>query len=220
MGFPDGVSAGWLMRPQGLSRTGDPYFRPNKDGKCAPTSSGAERQRPAGLGPVWCHRRVNILTNSWRIAIVAAAALIAAGVLVAPALSAPGKDKVYTIANYPVEASAQDAVAAKEKAHAEGQQAALGALLKRLVPVTAYNHIDSLKHLRADDFSNGVAVRSETNSRTQYIASLDFSFQPDAVRGLLQREGVPFVDEQAPRMVLVPLTAVTGEGGSVSYTPA
>ncbi len=52
-------------------------------------------------------------------------------------LAAAPRDKVYTIANYPVEATAKDAVAAKEKAHADGQQAALGALLKRLVPVTA-----------------------------------------------------------------------------------
>lgn len=123
--------------------------------------------------------------------------------------------KVFTVANYPVEATAKDAVAAKEKAHAEGQQAALGALLKRLVPVTAYNRIDYLKSVRAADLIDGVAVRSESNSSTRYIASLDFSFQADAVRDLLHREGVPFVEEQAPRMVLVPVTAAgAGEGGA------
>lgn len=131
------------------------------------------------------------------------------------ATAAGAASKAYTIANYPVDATAQNAVAAKEKAHAEGQQAAFGALLKRLVPVTAYTHLDRFKGLRAVDFVDGVAIRSETNSSTQYIASLDVSFQADAVRGLLQREGVPFVEEQAPRMVLVPVTAETqgGEGG-------
>lgn len=140
--------------------------------------------------------------------------LLCAGLL-ATFAGAPGAEaasKVYTIANYPVDATAQNAVAAKEKAHAEGQQAALGALLKRLVPVTSYSHLDRFKGVRAVDLVDGVAIRSETNSSTQYIASLDVSFQADAVRGLLQREGVPFVEEQAPRMVLVPVEAAGGEG--------
>jgi hypothetical protein len=136
------------------------------------------------------------------------------------ALAASPGDKVYTIANYPVEATAKDAVAAKERAHADGQQAALGALLKRLVPVTAYNRVDQLKNLRADDFIDGVAIRSESNSSTQYIASLDVSFQPDAVRNLLRSEGVPFVEEQAPRMVLVPVMIVADEKGGPRYRPA
>lgn len=128
--------------------------------------------------------------------------------------------KVFTVANYPVEATAENAVAAKEKAHAEGQQAALGALLKRIVPVTAYHRLDRLSALRAADFIDGVAVRSETNSRTQYIASLDFSFQADAVRDLLHREGVPYVEQQAPRMVLVPVLAQPGGEGGARFRPA
>lgn len=145
-----------------------------------------------------------------------AVAFWAAGAL--PSAAAPS-DKVFTIANYPVDATAQDAVAAKEKAHADGQQAALGALLKRLVPVTAYGRIDPLLSLRAADYLDGLAVRSESNSRTRYIASLDFSFRPDAVRELLSREGVPFVDQQAPKIVLIPVTAEASEQG-VRYRPA
>src|SRR5690606_31250819 len=45
----------------------------------------------------------------------------------------------------------------------------------------------------------------ERTSATQYVATLDFSFQPDAVRNLLTREGVPFTDEQAPQIVIVPV---------------
>ena len=81
------------------------------------------------------------------------------------------------------------------------------ACLKRLVPVTAYKRIDRLKSIKAADFVDGVAVRSERNSSTQYIANLDFSFQAKAVRDLLRREGVPFVDAQAPKTVLLPVFA-------------
>lgn len=142
------------------------------------------------------------------------------GLALAPQHAVARGSQVFTVANYPVEATAEDAVAAKAKAHSEGQQAALGALLKRIVPVTAYNRLDRLTALRAADFIDGVAVRSERNSRTRYIASLDFSFQADAVRDLLHREGVPYVEQQAPRMVLVPILTQPGGEGDEKYRPA
>ncbi len=122
-----------------------------------------------------------------------------------PALAA--KDEMtFTVANYPVEATDKNAVAAKEKALADGQNAAFRSLLKRLVPVTAYKQLARLSSVKAADMVSGVAVRSEQNSSTAYIASLDFSFQPDAVRSVLQREGIPFVQEQAPAVTLIPLS--------------
>ena len=121
-------------------------------------------------------------------------------------LRAAKDEKPFTVANYPVEASDKNAVAAKEKALADGQHAAFRSLLKRLVPVTAYKQLARLSSVKAADMVSGVAVRSEQNSSTAYIASLDFSFQPEAVRSVLQREGIPFVQEQAPAVTLVPLS--------------
>jgi hypothetical protein len=126
--------------------------------------------------------------------------------LMLPALLAsPGHaaDTVYTIGNYPVEASAENAVAAKEQAIADGQQAAFRSLLKRLVPVTQYPKLQKLASVRAAELVEGVKVRSERNSRTDYIASFDFAFQPKSIRDLLRREGIAFVDEQAPTLTLV-----------------
>ena len=133
--------------------------------------------------------------------------------LAGDANAATGANKTYTVGNYPVEAQAKNAVAAKEKAHTEGQQAAFRSLLKRIVPVTAYNRMDRLKSANAGDFIDGVAVRSERNSSTEYIAALDFSFQADSVRDLLRREGVPFIDEQAPKSILIPLMRETSGAG-------
>ena len=48
-------------------------------------------------------------------------------------------------------------------------------------------------------------MRSERNSSTDYIASFDFSFQAKGVRDLLRREGIPFIDDQAPAVTLVPV---------------
>lgn len=114
-------------------------------------------------------------------------------------------DAPYTIGNYPVEAQAKNAVAAKKQALADGKKAAFRSLLKRLVPVTAYSRIAALNDTDAVSLIEGVAVRSERNSATEYIASLDFTFQADQVRNLLRRQGVPFIDEQAPTSVIVPV---------------
>jgi hypothetical protein len=138
---------------------------------------------------------------------IGGAVLLAAAVLLWDGASCEARaaDAVFTVANYPVEARADNAVAAKEKALADGQQAAFRSLLKRLVAVTAYPRIKNLAGVRAVDLVDGVRVRSERNSTTDYIASLDFSFQSKAVRDLLRREGIPFTDEQAPAVVLVPV---------------
>lgn len=122
----------------------------------------------------------------------------------APARAAPS-DGVFTVGNYPVEAKAENAVTAKDRALADGQQAAFRSLLKRLVPVTAHARLKNIKVAKPGELLEGIRVRSERNSPTEYIASLDFSFQPRAVRNLLQQEGVPFVEEQAPAVVVIPV---------------
>lgn len=127
-----------------------------------------------------------------------------ASALTGQAALAAGSDVAYTVASYPVEASAGNAVAAKQQALADGQQAAFRSLLKRIVPVTAYKQLTRVSNVKAADLVSGVTVRSERNSATTYIANLDFAFQPDGVRSLLSRQGIPFVDEQA-----APVTVVT-----------
>jgi hypothetical protein len=128
-----------------------------------------------------------------------------------PALAT--NDDVYTVGNYPVDAQAANAVDAKKQALADGQQAAFHSLLKRLVPVTDYDRLKRLSALKASGFLEGVSVRSERNSSTRYIASLDFSFRADSVRSVLQQEGIPFIEDQAREIVVVPV--VRNPDGSI-----
>jgi hypothetical protein len=131
-------------------------------------------------------------------------ATFAASVVLA-ADAAQAADKVYIVANYPIEAVAENAVAAKQKALAEGQQAAFLSLLKRLMPVTAYPRAKQFASVKAVELVEGIRVRSERNSATEYTATYDFYFRPRSVRDLLRREGIPFTDEQAPATTLIPV---------------
>ena len=108
-------------------------------------------------------------------------------------------DKVYTVANYPVEAQRRERrgrqgegpgrrPAGRVPLAAEAAHAGHG-----LCPRPSGWH-----SVKAADLIEGVRVRSERNSSTEYIASFDFSFRAKSVRDLLRREGIPFTDEQAP----------------------
>ena len=146
---------------------------------------------------------------SFLCAILAGLALAATA---GPVAAAPNDD-VFTVGNYPVDADAANAVAAKQKAMADGQQAAFRSLLKRLVPVTSFDRLKRLSQLKSSGFLEGVSVRSERNSPTRYIASLDFSFRADSVRTVLQQEGIPFIEEQARDIIIVPV--VRNADGSI-----
>lgn len=145
------------------------------------------------------------------------AAVLAAGMLVSagqPA-AAQGGERIFTIANYPVDATGANAVAAKQEAIANGRRAAFRSLLKRLVPSDSYALTNQLQKLDPDTLIRSVSVRSEENSSTRYIATLDYAFEPDAVRGLLGQHGIPFVAEQAAGShVVVMYTAPATGGGS------
>ncbi|MDX2307604.1 MAG: DUF2066 domain-containing protein [Hyphomicrobium sp.] len=147
------------------------------------------------------------------------AAVFAAVVGLLPSATLAAGGQVFTVGNYPVEAKAANAVAAKEQAISSGQAAAFRSLLKRLVPVTAYAGLERIRGTDASTMLDGFAVRSERNSSTAYIASLDFSFQPDAVRSLLTGAGIPFVERQAPVTVVVPVSR-DGSSASAAYRPA
>lgn len=173
-----------------------------RDGRMAASSQ---------VGSVACVGRAAGWRRRQPGAAVAAVVLAAAAALGWSGEQARAAEPIFTIGNYPVEARAANAVAAKERAIADGQRAAFRALLKRLVPVTAYRRLAKLKAADPGRLIDSFAVRSERNSSTEYIASYDFVFSPDPVRRMLEAEGIPYLDRQAPAITIVPAYRVPPE---------
>lgn len=143
-----------------------------------------------------------------RIASIASLAALLAFCTAAEAKT-PG---VYTVSKVSVSADADNAVAAKEKALSEAQQIALRALLKRMTPWSVHGRLPVLTSDMVERMVDGFVVRSESNSTTRYIATLDFTFEPNAVRDILNRFSLPYTDQQAPESLLLPVMI---EGGVV-----
>ncbi len=112
---------------------------------------------------------------------------------------------VYTVGRYPIEAVADNAVQAKAEAMADGHIGAFRSLLKRLVPVTSYRYLPKPKPSEIQGMIAGLNIRSEQNSSTEYLAEIDFRYSPRLVRRYLQKARLPFLDRQAPEVLLVPV---------------
>ena len=122
----------------------------------------------------------------------------------------------YTVGNYPVDATANDAVAAKTQGMLDAKKGAFRYLLKRLVAVDAYRRLPELPLPAIEDLLEDVSVRSEQNSPTEYVASLDFGFRAGAVRQLLASQGLPYLDKPAPVLTIIPAFAVPEGGKPIS----
>lgn len=121
-----------------------------------------------------------------------------------PAVSAQ-KAGVYTVAKVKTDATAKDAVTAKKKALANAGQRALRTLFKRVAPYTAYDRLPAVKAALIDDMLENFSVRRERNSATQYLATLDYQFNADAVRQFLSGYNIPHSDIQASRIAVLPV---------------
>jgi len=134
--------------------------------------------------------------------------------------SAGMAQSVYTVANYPVGAVAVDAVKAEKIALRRGQARALRSLLKRLIPVT---DLFALPQPTPDQIAGVVAdytVRDVETSGTEYLANIDFRFDPQAVRALARDAQLRIVDQQAEPTLLLALYAPSDVNGSARGTIA
>ena len=120
------------------------------------------------------------------------------GVLFFLACSAPVWAKkapsVYTVAKVSVTADAKDAVAAKQKALTKAQHDAFYKLLKRMTSWRAHSRLPVIEDNLIERLVEGFAIRSESNSATRYAATLDFTFNPNGVRNLVNSFSLPYTD--------------------------
>ena len=123
---------------------------------------------------------------------------------------AQAADSLYEVAKISVDITAQDAVAAREEGMAEAQMRAVKIVLQRLLPLSAQDQIPEFSAEDIEGLVNGVSIRSEQNSTTRYIATLDVSVNERGIKKLLEDQAIPYSEARAPSISILPLVIAGG----------
>ncbi|MEZ5875828.1 MAG: DUF2066 domain-containing protein [Hyphomicrobiales bacterium] len=134
-------------------------------------------------------------------------------VLIAALGSGPvcAADSLYDVAKVSVDITAKDAVAARDKGMVQAEMRAMKVVLDRLVPMSLQDQLPEFTKDEVEGLVSGIAIRKEQTSTTRYIATLDVRFNAQAVQQLLASYGIPFSEERAPSISILPVM-LTAEG--------
>jgi hypothetical protein len=113
--------------------------------------------------------------------------------------------EVFQVSGIEVDASAANAVAAREQALAAGQREGLDRLLRRLVPADEHRRLPAVGSLDIDRFVQNFEIADEELSSTRYLAQLTVRYDPEAVRELLQNSSLSFAETRSAPLVVLPL---------------
>jgi hypothetical protein len=130
--------------------------------------------------------------------VVAVAALLGAG-------GGAGADDLFTIGGVRVDRSAASAQQARDAAVAEAERKAFDLLIRRLTDPAQAARLARPADRDLAALVQGFQVEQERASGTRYVATLDISFNGDAVRQLLGAAGIPFVQTAARPLLVVPV---------------
>lgn len=118
---------------------------------------------------------------------------------------------LYLVQNVSVSAMADSGVKAKEAALLQGSQQAFTDLLKK---ITLVQNPDELPVLAPEDVANfvqDVVINDEQTTALKYTGSLNFRFDEQAVKTFLEGQNIPFLTQEAPRFVLIPIWKENGQ---------
>ena len=119
--------------------------------------------------------------------------------------AAPADSKMFSAGGIKVDVTAETAAKAREQALQDGQKRALMVVMERITPAYV---VEQLAELVPDDIINMVrdmSVSNEKTSSVRYMATLDVSFNADAVRDLLRQNGLPYVRTSGKQLLILPV---------------
>ncbi len=118
--------------------------------------------------------------------------------------AAKGENGMYTVRDIDVDASADTAAAARDKAIAQGARKGLEQLMRQLAADPA-KPLPPVTDKTAAPLVQDFEVESERSSTGRYIARLGFRYKPESVRALLFSSGGHFITTRAPLLLVVPV---------------
>lgn len=127
---------------------------------------------------------------------------------VALAFMAPGNAAAasdpYRVEMIAVDASAENAVAARAAAIEQGQREGLGVVLSRLTAPGAASSLPDPATVDLDRAVRSYDVADEQVASNRYVAKINVNYNPAEIRRLLGGRGIAFVQRPPPPVLVVP----------------
>lgn len=123
---------------------------------------------------------------------------------------APGDGGVFTVTDVAVDATAETAAAAREKALEIGHRNAFIRLMTRLVPRNLRKRELEADTGRVTQLVKSFGVDQEKTSAVRYLATLRFAFDRDGMRGFLREIGLPFAETRSKPVLVLPVLRRAG----------
>jgi hypothetical protein len=117
---------------------------------------------------------------------------------------------VFQVSRISVDATAADAVAAREQALLQGQIEGLQRLLRRLTPAAEHGRLPPVGTAEIQRYVQNFEISDEQVASNRYLARLTVRYDPDAVRTLLQGEGISYAETVSEPLVVLPAYQVPG----------
>jgi len=140
---------------------------------------------------------------------LAAGLFLLAGAALDPA-SAQRGNNMFTVSPVPVDVTAENAIAARDHAIAEGEQRAFDMLIERLVQPGDQKKVPKVTTAQMNDLVQGFEVAHERRSGVRYIADFTVHFRADAVRQMLNNAGVSFAEVSSKPLLVLPVYNLNG----------
>ncbi|MBT4889152.1 MAG: DUF2066 domain-containing protein [Rhodospirillales bacterium] len=112
---------------------------------------------------------------------------------------------IFEIQNIQVDATADSAAKARDKALAEGQKKAFTTLLRRLTLREHHGFLPTPDSNTVSTYINDFSVSDEKTSSVRYLAKLHARFKSSDIRLLLSEFGLPFAETISTPVVAIPV---------------
>jgi hypothetical protein len=123
---------------------------------------------------------------------------------------AQGGADLFQVSGIEVDATAGDAVAAREQALLQGQVEGLRRLMRRLVPAGDHARLPSVGPAGIERYVQNFEIADEQVASNRYLAQLTVRYEPDAVRELLQRQALGYAETVSEPIVVLPVYRPAG----------
>jgi len=121
------------------------------------------------------------------------------------AVAQSDSDKIFEVRGVPVDAQAATAAQAHAQAIEAGRRAAWDRLVERLVPIDQARKLPPLSDDLLIGLTVGYEVARERTSDVRYLGSLNFRFNPTAVRQHFTRVGINYAEVVSQPVLILPV---------------